>query len=137
MTMTRAMIAMAVLCLALAVPRLAPGRDLGQWGNSEATIREWYRNLMQPDQPHLSCCGEADAYEADEYERSPDGKNYIAEITDTRDDAPLSRRHIPPGTKIVVPSLKLKWDAGNPTGHGIIFISPTGVVLCYVAPSGT
>jgi len=41
-------------------------RDLGQWGNEDPTIREWYQALMQPDAPHASCCGEADAYFADE-----------------------------------------------------------------------
>ena len=27
---------------------------------------EWYQSLMQPDVPTSSCCGEADAYWADE-----------------------------------------------------------------------
>ena len=41
-------------------------RDLGQWGAVNPAIREWYQALMQPDVPNASCCGEADAYWADE-----------------------------------------------------------------------
>jgi len=40
------------------------------------------------------------------------------------------------GTRIPVPNRKMKWDKGNPTGHGIIFISTTGDVYCYVTPGG-
>ena len=31
---------------------------------------------MQPDNPHMSCCGEADAFEADSFEVS--GDEYVA-----------------------------------------------------------
>jgi hypothetical protein len=31
----------------------------------------------------------------------------------------------------------MKWDAGNPTGHGIIFIGPQGQVYCYVTAART
>jgi hypothetical protein len=43
---------------------------------------------------------------------------------------------IPDGTRILVPNQKIKWDSGNPTGHGINFISSNGQVYCYVTPSG-
>ena len=43
---------------------------------------------------------------------------------------------IPEGTRIPVPNQKLKWDEGNPTGHGIIFIGSNGQVFCYVTPGG-
>ena len=41
-------------------------RDLGQWENSQPTIRAWFNSLMRPDIPTLSCCGEADGHCADE-----------------------------------------------------------------------
>ena len=41
-------------------------RDLGQWDTVDPAVREWYQALMQPDVPTASCCGEADAYWADE-----------------------------------------------------------------------
>ena len=31
------------------------------------------------------------------------------------------------GTRIPVPNRKMKWDKGNPTGHGIIFINLLGL----------
>jgi hypothetical protein len=70
---------------------------------------------------------EADAYEADLFEIDED--RYVAIITD-------GKGVIPNGTKILVPNQKLKWDAGNPTGHGIIFIGINGQVYCYIAPGG-
>jgi hypothetical protein len=47
---------------------------------------EWYQSLMQPDAPTSSCCGEADAYWADEI-HVRNGKTY-ATITDDRPDEP-------------------------------------------------
>jgi hypothetical protein len=31
-------------------------------------VRQWFQSLKQPDHPRLSCCGEADAFEADSFE---------------------------------------------------------------------
>lgn len=105
----------------------AHARDNGQWADTPANIRMWFQGLMQPDDPYRSCCGEADAYEADTFE--VDGDHYVAIITD-------GKGVIPPGTRIAVPNSKMKWDAGNPTGHGIIFIGSQGQLYCYVAPGG-
>lgn len=109
-------------------------RDNGQWEATDSDVREWYRTLMQPDNPRVSCCGYADAYHADSFE--VDGENYVAVITDTRADAPLGRPHIPPGTKVKVPTAKLKYDRGNPTGHGVLFVNLARDVLCYIVPGG-
>jgi hypothetical protein len=82
---------------------------------------------MQPDNPYMSCCGEADAFEADTFE--VDGDHYVAIITN-------GKGIIPAGSRIAVPNQKMKWDRGNPTGHGIIFIGSQGQVYCYVTPGG-
>jgi hypothetical protein len=58
----------------------AGARDLGQWETSDPDVVAWYRKLMMPDAPTVSCCGEADAYWADTFEEQ-DGK-YVAIITD-------------------------------------------------------
>jgi hypothetical protein len=58
-----------------------------------------------------------------------EGDHYIAIITDGRGDFPT-------GARISVPNSKMKWDSGNPTGHGIIFIGSDANVLCYVPPGG-
>jgi hypothetical protein len=122
--------AVAILCPALA-------RDNG-WEDTPPNVRKWYQSLMQPDNPYISCCGEADAYQSDEYE--VDGDTIVAIITDDRDDTfsnGATRPHVPPGTKFRVPANKVKWDAGNPTGHGIIFLGGGGAIIyCYIAPGG-
>jgi len=110
------------------------GRDLGQWGRVDPALRAWYEGLMQPDVPTASCCGEADAYFADEI-HVRDGKTF-AVITDTRSDEPLGRPHVDSGTEIEIPNNKLKWDRGNPTGHGVVFMSRSRYVFCYVQPGG-
>lgn len=128
---------LAVVALAVSVILLiatAHARDVGQWETSDPAVREWYQALMQPDVPSASCCGEADAYWADEV-HVRDGKTF-ATITDDRDDAPLGRPHIDVGTVIEIPPHKLKWDRANPTGHGVVFMSRSRFVFCYVQPGG-
>lgn len=113
----------------------AMARDGVDWDSIHTPeVSKWYGSLMQPDNPNVSCCGVADAYWADDF--LVDGDKYIAVITDTRDDKPLGRPHIAPGTKVVVPNHKLKYDQGNPTGHGVIFVNTGLTVYCYVVPSG-
>ncbi|HVY56805.1 MAG TPA: hypothetical protein VHA77_03055 [Xanthobacteraceae bacterium] len=114
-----------LILLLLSVPALA--RDNGQWSNVPINVRKWFQSLMRPDFPMSSCCGEADAYEADSYE--VEGDHYVAIITD-------GKGAIPNGTRIPVPNSKMKWDKGNPTGHGIIFLGSERQVYCYVAPGG-
>jgi hypothetical protein len=86
-----------------------------------------FRSSCSPT-TRLSCCGEADAFEADSFEVR--GDQYVAIITN-------GKGIIPEGTRISVPNNKVKWDNGNPTGHGIIFIGNAGQVYCYVTPGGT
>jgi hypothetical protein len=118
------------LALGLAMMALAAGseaRDYGQWNDRPQSVRQWFQKLMQPDHPTQSCCGEADAFQADQFE--VEGDHYVAIITD-------GRGLMPTGTRIEVPNEKMKFDAGNPTGHGIIFIGAQGQVYCYVTPGG-
>ncbi|HEY3640039.1 MAG TPA: hypothetical protein VGL31_03020 [Xanthobacteraceae bacterium] len=115
-----ALILGGALCAALARP--SP-----QWADEPLPVRQWFQSLMQPDNPYVSCCGEADAFEADDFEI--EGDHYVAIITN-------GKGVIPSGTRIAVPNHKMKWDRGNPTGHGIIFIGSQGQVYCYVTPSG-
>ena len=105
----------------------AHARDYGQWNDRPIEVRQWFQSLKQPDHPRQSCCGEADAFEADRFE--VDGDHYVAIITD-------GRGMLATGTRIAVPNEKMKFDAGNPTGHGIIFIGSQGQVYCYVTPGG-
>jgi hypothetical protein len=113
----------------------AHARDLGQWEAADPAVKEWYKSLMRPDAPTSSCCGEADAYWADEV-HVRDGKTY-ATVSDDRDDGPLGRPHVPVGTVVEIPDVKLKWDRGNPTGHNILFLSSYRYPFCFVTGSGT
>ena len=125
-----------ILCLGIlgCLGAAANARDLGQWDKQDPEIRQWYQALMQPDVPNASCCGETDAYWADEI-HVKEGKTY-AIITDNRPDEPRGRPHVAIGTEIEIPNNKLKWDKSNPTGHGIVFLSRNGYVFCYVQPGG-
>lgn len=105
-------------------------RPGGDW--TDSPTREWYAGLMQPDNPTASCCGEADAYWCDGI-RVRDGRTYCV-ITDDRVVA--GRTPVPVGTEIEIPDRKLKWDAGNPTGHAIVFLSSGGAVFCFVQNGG-
>ena len=117
-----------ILLLLLLCTVTVPARDAQQWIEDTA-IAKWFKTLMQPDNPMISCCGDADAYEADSF--AQEGKQYVAIITGYR-----VVKNVPIGTRIVVPSHKLKYDAGNPTGHGIIFLGSQQQVFCYVTPGG-
>jgi hypothetical protein len=85
---------------ALAMIASAAARDNGQWADSPAQIREWFRSLMQPDNPLVSCCGEADAFEVE-------GDHYVAVIID-------GKWVVVNGTYIPSPIRKTKWDAAAP-----------------------
>lgn len=133
--MTAALAGTIAVVAMLSLLSVAFARDAGQWDGSDPIIRQWYKGLMQPDNPGVSCCGEGDAYWADRTEIR-DGRIF-AIITDTRPDGPLGRRHVPPGTAIEIPPHKLKWDRGNPTGHVIVFLSASDLsVLCYIQNGG-
>jgi hypothetical protein len=92
----------------------------------------WYAGLMQPDNPTASCCGEADAYWCDGL-HVRQGRTFCT-ITDDR--VVERRTPVPVGTEIEIPDRKLKWDAGNPTGHAVVFLSTGGAVYCFVQGGG-
>lgn len=128
MLATAAVLCIIVLLLLIAIAPRAYSRDGGQWADAPVSVRQWFQSLMQPDNPYMSCCGEADAFEADNFEI--EGDHYVAIITKGKEGS------FPAGTRVQVPNAKMKWDKGNPTGHGIIFIGSQGQVYCYVTPGG-
>jgi hypothetical protein len=110
----------------------AQARDLGQWNDPD--LKRWYEALMQPDNPKASCCGESDAYFCDELGVRAGKPSCV--ITDDREDAPRRRPHVDIGTVIQIPEHKLMREGGNPTGHGVVFMSPGQYVFCYVQGGG-
>lgn len=135
---TAVIVSISLICAGVALSILlasgAIARDGGQWAQNDPDVREWYRDLKQPDYPNASCCGEADAYWADGIEVK-DGRVY-AIITDTRDDGPLKRYHVEIGTRVYVPDHKIRWDKGNPTGHAVVFLNYAHDVICFVQDGG-
>lgn len=132
---------MVLVLFGFALLARAWAHDEGQWGAQDPVVRDWYQHLMQPDVPMVSCCGEADAYWCDTVHLK--GDKTFCTITDDRPDAPLRRPHVDIGTEIEIPSNKLKWDRGNPTGHAVVFLSSVGFggeethrVFCFVQSTG-
>jgi hypothetical protein len=125
--MTRVHAAAVAALMSGSVLVSAHARDNGQWGGKPANVRAWFESLMQPTNPTASCCGEADAFQADAFEVQ--GDHYVAVITEGHGEFPT-------GSRISVPNERMKWDSGNPTGHGIVFIGSDANVLCYVMPGG-
>jgi hypothetical protein len=94
-----------------------------------------------------SCCGEADAYESDDFETDADG-NLFAVLTcnDQKDCQEIKGKTVRlPGAKFKVPANKMlvNHDPTNDTGHGWVWIANTSfdehgqpVVYCYAPPSG-
>ena len=111
---------------------IVSAKDAGQWADVDPEVRAWIQSLKMPDQDPLhadSCCGEADAYEADIGEQTVDGQNY-AIITGTRGNP------LPIGTKLLIPPTKVQNKQGNPSGHVIVFASTGGVVYCFIPNGG-
>lgn len=134
MQIKRAAVGFFILAIGCSV---AIARDNGQWGNLDPVISLWFKSLRQPDNPQMSCCGEADSYYVDVSVETIDGQQVvIATINDDRDDSQLGRPHIDNGTRIVVPPHKYKWDRGNPTGRNILFLSYSRDVYCFVQGGG-
>lgn len=102
---------------------------------------EWISNVLQPHSKS-TCCGEGDAYIADEWEQGADG-GWVAVITrdypewyaDDGEGGSVKIPAVPSGTRIAIPQNRIDDEhQGNPTGHGIVFFKWTGgkpYVLCF------
>ena len=125
--LTLAAVSFVLLCGLLFYPAFAHDAE-------HPELDDWYKSLMQPDNPTIPCCGKADAYWCDDV-HVRDGQTYCS-ITDDRPDEPLHRIPRKIGDEFLIPDRKLKWDRGNPTGHAIIFLSAGGGVFCFVQDGG-
>lgn len=102
--------------------------------------QEWVASVKQPD-TRFSCCGDGDAFVADDFEVGKHGEFYAIITGDyTPEQLANSGIRLPTnrGNKILIPQNKLNRaleDGGNPSGHGVVFISPSGEVLCYFGPT--
>jgi hypothetical protein len=108
---------------------------------------KFFRLLKRPDFYPESCCGKAEAYEADIYQRNPDG-SYVVIITNgSAIEYPdgTRRDYLANGTKVIVPSKKISPPVEtqyNPTGHAWLFMSvfneKPGHIFCFAPlPDGS
>ena len=147
-------VTLAILMMAVSSCRAGDyGRAAGAIGNTPEESA-WYSSLMRPDSPASSCCGEGEAYWADESHW--EGGEMFAVITDDRPDClprpggmnnEVCREHEEVGTRYVVPPARIvgAQSHGNPTGHVIVFLSApvwnsvngmSRAVICYVMNGG-
>jgi hypothetical protein len=114
-------VCLVVACVAIA--GAARATDAGQWAGSSPEVQQWFRSLMQPDHPMVSCCGEADGFPVAHWEAAgPDQKDYRVTLED--------------GRTFFVLAEKAQWRYGNPTGRDILFVGSGGTVYCFVLGSG-
>jgi hypothetical protein len=118
-------------------------------GPRQDICNAWISTVKRPDYRLASCCGEGDAYIADDFELGPKGELYAIisldypdiepQVGEEQDDGalPPPKASMHRGTRILVPLEKrnvLVEDA-NRSGHGVVFLFPgTTNVLCYFAP---
>lgn len=139
--------ALTIILAYLALIFACDARDLGQWGNNDPEISQWYGYLLRPNPgfQSQSCCGESDAYWCDDVgSEVVNGElQNFCRITDDRPDGPRRRPHRDIGEKFIIPDDKMKFNPtdpqpnlGNPTGHAIVFLSTSGYVYCFVMAGG-
>lgn len=116
--------------LAAAIAIATPAFAFDHGFNHDTERSKWFTQLKRPEKAFYpnSCCGDADAYEADIYSRNPDG-SYEVTITDGSEkvfpDGSL-RPGIKTGSQIHVEKDRVNppiETQGNPTGHAWIFVS--------------
>jgi hypothetical protein len=122
-----------ILALALLFP--SPAYPFDHGFPKDTARSEFFQQLKRPDYYPHSCCGEADAYEADVYNRNPDG-SYDVEITEgSAKEYPdgATRPELKVGKQIHVPANRINPPVEtqfNPTAHAWVFVS-------IVRPLGT
>jgi hypothetical protein len=103
-----------VIVLVLAV-QMAFARDDGQWSRQPPEIRKWFQQLMRPDVPAYSCCGEADAFDAEMAGEDAATGNFLVRVLN-------GRGIVPDGFMVSVPRKKLQTRFGNPLDQVIVFV---------------
>lgn len=105
----------------------------------------WVQTVQRPDIPGASCCGEADAYIADDFD-VVDGKLFMTITTDYPPPQGYSDEEgnivTPPpttfqakkGMRIEIPPDKMvtRPQDANQSPHGVIFMGSGGAVFCAI-----
>lgn len=99
----------AVLIALLVAPALA----------ADTAIEAWFKSLTQPNSM-VSCCD------------TSDGRRTKARIGPNGWEAMT-----PDGDWIEIPEDRIVRPKSNPTGEAVLFLSPYGMVYCFVPPAET
>lgn len=105
----------------------------------------WVQTVQRPDLPGASCCGEADAYIADDFE-VVNGELFMIITSDYPPPAgysdeegnpvtpPPNTFHASKGMRIKIPPEKMvtRPEHTNRSPHGVIFMSSSGAVFCAI-----
>lgn len=84
---------------------------------------EWMMSLQRPDMPG-PCCGPADQVYVDDYQPDMATGGFVGRVAST-------------GAEVRIPAEKVIWDRVNPTGRGVLFMTPGGgFVYCFVPGAG-
>jgi hypothetical protein len=137
--LTLAVVALSVVVLFGVLAAPAHGMDHGFDPNSPVT--KWFEEQQRPDTPG-SCCGKADAYPVDRYQKNAD-HTYTVWIADGRAIVyPDGSRRDPwdESVPITVPENKVNKeddDLDNPTNHGWLFFRTStpkdvGTIYCFI-----
>jgi hypothetical protein len=126
-------------------------RPADKWAQASPDRQEFFKGAVMPGLPPSqkpeSCCGEADAYEADDFD-TEQGSLFAILTCNDPENCPAERDDgdggttpsLPEGKRILIPADRIlpPPPAGivNRTGHGWVFISTSGKVWCYSPPSG-
>lgn len=107
--------------------------------------QEWVRTVKRPD-TRTSCCGEGDAYIADEF-KTVNGE-LVAVITadypdvfsqDEEGNVTVTKAPVHRGSEIVIPREKQNWlpEDANRSAHGVVYLGSTVpvAVYCWFAPT--
>jgi len=128
----------------------AYARPADKWAQASPERQEFFKKAMRPDlvskegKLESPCCGEADAYEADDFE-TEEGNLYAILTCSEEDENGVcpevqGRTYRAPGTRILIPPEKIlpPHTPTNRTGHGWVFMSGSGnYVFCYALPGGS
>lgn len=134
-----------IFCLLLIA---APASAMNHGFDPSAPAVKWFEKLERPDSRPNSCCGKADAYPVDRYQKNSD-HTFTVWVADgsalkypdgtTRDEWDTSVPIIVPDTKVNDESD----DLDNPTEHGWLFFRPStkrdvGTIYCFIRhPNGS
>lgn len=125
------------LAIAIASVITKPAYALNHGFPSSATTK-WFESQKMPPDEVVSCCGKADAYPVDDYEKLPNGDYKVWIVDGSAIQYPDGSRRVPWDTKIpvIVPAgrvNKLEDDLDNPTDHGWLFFKP----IIHLGADGT